>query len=70
MTRECHVRFCERLREQFPRPTHHFGIKVHLGADAHFGIVNTVSVTPANVSGISQLPHLLREDARAVFDDK
>ena len=23
MTRECHVRFCERLRGQFPRPTHH-----------------------------------------------
>jgi len=22
MTRECHVRFCERLRAQFPRPTH------------------------------------------------
>jgi transposase-like protein len=22
MTRECHVRFCERLRVQFPRPTH------------------------------------------------
>jgi len=22
MTRECHVRFCERLRAQFPRSTH------------------------------------------------
>jgi IS5 family transposase len=29
MTRECHVRFCERLRGQFPRPTHHFGMKLH-----------------------------------------
>ena len=29
MTRECHVRFCERLRGQFPRPTHHFGMKAH-----------------------------------------
>ena len=24
MTRECHVRFCERLGVQFPRPTHQY----------------------------------------------
>ena len=37
MTRECHVRFCERLRGQFPRPTHHFGMKAHIGVDATAG---------------------------------
>lgn len=34
MTRECRVRFCERLRGQFLWPTHHFGMKAHIGADA------------------------------------
>ena len=47
-----------------------FGMKVHVGADVNSGLVHTVSVTPANASDISQLPHLLREDDRAVFGDK
>ena len=42
MTRECHVRFCERLRGKFPRPTYHFGMKTHIGADAASGLVHTV----------------------------
>lgn len=50
MTRECHVRFCERLRGQFPRPTHHFGMKAHIGADAESGLVHSVAGTPANVA--------------------
>jgi IS5 family transposase len=37
MTRECHVRFWERLRGQFPRPTHHFGMKAHIDVDADSG---------------------------------
>jgi len=48
----------------------YFGMKVHVGADVHSGLVHTVSVTPANRSDISQLPYLLREDDRAVFGDK
>ena len=48
----------------------YFGMKVHVGADANSGLVPTVSVTPANEPDISQLPHLLREDDRAVFGDK
>ena len=48
----------------------YFGMKVHVGADVDSGLVHTVSVTPANVSDISQLPDLLREDDRAVFGDK
>jgi IS5 family transposase len=48
----------------------YFGMKIHVGADVNCGLVHTVSVTPANESDISQLPHLLREDDRAVFGDK
>jgi IS5 family transposase len=32
-------------------------------------VVHTVSVTPANVADITELPNLLREDDRAVFGD-
>lgn len=48
----------------------YFGMKVHVGADVDSGLVHTVSVTSANVSHVSQLPNLLREDDRAVFGDR
>ena len=48
----------------------YFGMKVHVGADVNSGLVHTVSVTPANVSDINQLPHLVREDDRAAFGDE
>ncbi|NJM32416.1 MAG: transposase, partial [Limnobacter sp.] len=48
----------------------YFGMKVHIGADAHSGLVHTVSVTPANTADITELPDLLREDDQAVFGDK
>ncbi len=38
MTRECHVRFYERLRGQFPQPTYHFGMKLHIGVDSQSGL--------------------------------
>src|SRR5215469_8331227 len=38
--------------------------------DAQSGLVHTVGVTPANVADVSALPHLLREEDRAVFGDK
>lgn len=47
----------------------YFGMKVHVGADINSGVVHTVAVTPANVSDVSQLPNLLREDDRAVLGD-
>ena len=47
-----------------------FCMKIHVGADVDSGLAHTVSVTPANASDVSQLPHLLREDDRAVFGDK
>ena len=46
-----------------------FGMKVHVGADVNSAVVHTVSVTPANVADISELPDLLREDDQAVFGD-
>ncbi len=48
----------------------YFRMKIHVGADVNSGLVHTVSVTPADASGIGQLPRLLREDDRAVFGDK
>jgi transposase, IS5 family len=48
----------------------YIGMKIHVGADLNSGLAHTVSVTPANASDISQLPHLVREDDRAVFGDK
>ena len=61
MTRECHVRFCERLQGQFQRPTHHFGMKAHVGVDASSGLVHTAGVTSGNVRSqtcISPAGHL------------
>ena len=49
MTRERHVRFCERLQGQFQRPTHHFGMKAHVVVDASSGLVHTAGVTSGNV---------------------
>jgi hypothetical protein len=36
----------------------------------HSGLAHTAEVTAANVTDVSALPHLLREDDRAVFGDK
>ena len=59
MTRECHVRFCERLRGKLPRSTHHFGMKVHTGTDADSGLVHTVQATAANVADVNVMGELL-----------
>lgn len=69
MTRECHVRFCERLRGQFPRPTHHFGMKAHIGADADSGLVHSVHATPANESDVGHTHELLHGQERRVHAD-
>ena len=47
-----------------------FGMKVQSEPDVNSGPCYTVSVTPPTFSDISQLPHLVREDDRAVFGDK
>ena len=69
MTRECHVRFCERLRGKFLRPTHHFGIKAHIGVDAESGLVHTVVGTAANVNDVTQAGALLHGDETAAHGD-
>ena len=69
MTRECHVRFCERLRGQFPRPTHHFGMKMHIGVDSQSGLVHSAVVTAANVHDKHPLPELLHGNERRVYGD-
>lgn len=69
MTRECHVRFCERLRGQFPRPTHHFGMKAHIGVDDESGLVHSVVVTAANVADITQVDKLLHGEENVVCAD-
>ena len=59
MTRECHVRFCERLRGKFPRPTYHFGMKCHIGVDAESGLVHTVRGTAGSVNDVVEANSLL-----------
>jgi transposase, IS5 family len=69
MTRECHVRFCEQLRGQLPRSTHHFGMKAHIGVDAVSGLKHSVFGTAANVSDISQAASLLHGEESSVHAD-
>ena len=69
MTRECHVRFCERLRGQFLWPTHLFGMKAHIGADAESGLVHHVHGTAANVADVTEVSHLLHGAANVASAD-
>lgn len=46
----------------------HFGMKVHAGMDPG-GIVHTVTVTPANVADITELPNLLHGNERTLWGD-
>ena len=47
----------------------HFGMKVHVGADAGTGYVHTVTATAANVSDISEAHKLIRPDDEVVYGD-
>ena len=69
MTRECHVRFCERLRGQFLWPTHLFGMKAHIGADAESGLMHHVHGTAANVADETEVAHLLHGDENVICAD-
>jgi IS5 family transposase len=46
----------------------YFGMKVHAGMDPK-GIVHTVTVTPANVADITELPNLLHGEERTLWGD-
>ena len=69
MTRECHVRFCERLRGKFLRPTHHFGMKMHIAVDSRTGLAHSAVVTAANVHDKHPLPKLLHGNEQRVYGD-
>lgn len=47
-----------------------FGMKAHVGADSHSGMVHTLLGTAANVHDGSQLPRLLEGNEQSVFGDK
>jgi IS5 family transposase len=47
----------------------YFGMKAHIGVDAHCGLVHTVLGTAGNVSDISQAQALLHGDEQAAFGD-
>jgi transposase, IS5 family len=47
----------------------HFGMKAHIGVDAHSGLVHSVTCTAANVADITQTHALLHGQERHVFAD-
>ena len=47
----------------------YFGMKAHIGVDAHSGLVHTVIGTAGNVSDISQAQVLLHGEEQAAFGD-
>lgn len=65
---QARYRACE-MQETNKRKPWRFGAKNRIGADVDSGLVRTVSMTPVEASDIGQLPHLVREDDRAVFFD-
>jgi len=69
MTRECHVRFCERLRGKFLRSTHHFGMKAHIRVDSQTKLIHSAAVTAANVHDSQLLEDLLHGAETRVWGD-
>lgn len=47
----------------------HFGMKAHIGVDAHSGLIHTVITTAANVSDVTQAHALLHGEETTVFGD-
>lgn len=50
--------------------TWYFGMKGHIGVDARSGLVHSIETTPANVSDITVMEHLLHGEEQALFGDK
>jgi IS5 family transposase len=48
---------------------YYFGMKAHVGSDAHTGIVHSLKGTAANVADVTQTHHLLHGDEQDVFAD-
>jgi transposase, IS5 family len=47
----------------------YFGMKVHIGADSHTGLVHSASVTAGNVHDSQELPNLLHGQERRLYGD-
>jgi IS5 family transposase len=47
----------------------HFGMKAHIGVDAHSGLVHTVTTTPANEADVEQVADLLHGKEEHVWAD-
>ena len=47
----------------------HFGMKVHIGADAETGVVHSVTTTPANVHDVTEAHRLLHGGENRVWGD-
>ena len=47
----------------------HFGMKVHIGADSHTGLVHSASVTAGNVHDSQELPNLLHGGETRLYGD-
>lgn len=47
----------------------HFGMKVHVGADAGSGYVHDITGTAANVHDITEAHKLIREDDKVIYGD-
>ena len=47
----------------------HFGMKVHIGADAETGVVHSVTTTPANVHDVTEAHRLLHGGEKRVWGD-
>ena len=47
----------------------YFGMKAHIGVDAHTGLVHSVATTAANVADVTQVPALLHGGETRVWGD-
>lgn len=47
----------------------HFGMKAHIGVDAHSGTVHTLETTPANTADVTKGHSLLHGEEKLVFSD-
>ena len=54
---------------KLPGPTHHFGMKIHIGVDSQTGLTHSAVVTAANVHDKHALPDLLHGDEQRVYGD-
>ena len=47
----------------------YFGMKAHIGVEAHTGVVHSVATTAANVAAVTQVPRLLHGGETRVWGD-